>query len=64
MIIKADTVFLAFKGFQTKFSDAFAATEVDWPKVAMEVPSQASDETYGRFGSIPEHAGMDWRARG
>lgn len=53
MIVNADTVALAFKGFQTKFSDAFAATEVDWPKVAMEVPSQAADETYGWLGRFP-----------
>ncbi len=54
MILNADTVALAFKGFQTKFSDAFAATAVDWPKVAMEVPSQARDETNGWLGQFPD----------
>lgn len=53
MIINQDSIALAFKGFQTKFTDAFVATEVDWPKIAMEVPSQASDESYGWFAQFP-----------
>jgi len=54
MIINSDTLALAFKGFQTKFTDAFVATETDWPKVAMEVPSAAGDETYGWLGRFPD----------
>ena len=53
MIINQDSIALAFKGFQTKFTDAFVATEVDWPRIAMEVPSQASDESYGWFAQFP-----------
>lgn len=53
MLINQDTLSLAFDGFKTVFSDAFAAMEPDWPKIAMEVPSGSASETFGWLGTFP-----------
>lgn len=53
MLVNAETVALAFKGFKTIYSEAFTAMEPDWPKIAMEVPSGSASETYGWIGQFP-----------
>jgi phage major head subunit gpT-like protein len=54
MIIDGQTLDLAFRGFKTVYSDAFGATETHYDKIAMTVPSQSRDETYGWIGAFPQ----------
>lgn len=54
MIVNADTLDLVFKGFKTVYTDAYLAAEVHWDKIAMTVPSQGADETYGWLGHFPQ----------
>jgi len=53
MIINQSTIRDAFSSFNTVFNKAFAETEVQYPKVAMEVPSETRDETYAWLGAVP-----------
>ena len=42
-----------FESFNFVFNDAFKAVSVDWPKVAMRVPSVTAAENYGWLGQFP-----------
>ena len=53
MIVNSDTVALAFKGFQTIFTDARLEATTNADKIAMTVPSSSRDETYGWMGQFP-----------
>jgi phage major head subunit gpT-like protein len=54
MLINATTVRNAFTGFTTVYNDAFRTTESHFEKVAMTVPSSASEEQYGWLGQFPQ----------
>lgn len=43
-----------FSGFNTAFNDAVKATPTYWNKVAMDVKSTGSDETYGWLSGMPQ----------
>jgi len=58
MIVNADSIALAFKGFQTVFTDALMETPTNADKIAMTVPSTSRDETYGWLGMFP--AQREW----
>jgi len=51
LIINRASLNAMFTGFNTAFNDAFAAAPSDWGQVAMEVPSQQSQEQYAWLGS-------------
>ena len=53
MIVNAESISLAFKGFKTVFTDAFLQTPINYDKIAMTVPSVSRDETYGWLGQFP-----------
>ncbi|HBL49647.1 MAG TPA: head protein [Ruminiclostridium sp.] len=53
MIISSETINSVFHSFNTVFNMAFAAAEVRYLKVAMEVPSETRDETYAWLGATP-----------
>ena len=53
MLVNAQSLELAYKGFQTVFNDAREGTPSHFEKVAMTISSGASDETYGWIASIP-----------
>ena len=53
MIVNAESISLAFKGFKTVFTDAFLETPINYDKIAMTVPSASRDETYGWLGQFP-----------
>ncbi len=53
MIVNAAAISLVFQGFKTVVDASFEATTPDWPKIAMEVPSQSATENYGWFGQFP-----------
>ena len=50
MILNRQNIKNAFVGFNAIFNEAFEQAEPLWPQVAMEVPSEASEETYGWLG--------------
>ena len=54
MIINAQTIALAFKGFKSIFGDAYGKAPVFWDKIAMKVESTSRDETYGWLGQFPQ----------
>lgn len=54
MIISDENIALAFKGFSTVYNTAFEAAEIFHPKMAMEIMSSASEETYGWLGQFPQ----------
>ncbi|WP_323772054.1 Mu-like prophage major head subunit gpT family protein [Antarctobacter sp.] len=54
MLINAQNLDLVYKGFQTIYSDAYLAAEVNWDKIAMTVASEGSEETYGWLGMFPQ----------
>ena len=54
MIINAETIALAFKGFKSIFGDAYGKAPVFWDKIAMKVESTSRDETYGWLGQFPQ----------
>lgn len=54
MIINAQTIALAFKGFKSIFGDAYGKAPVFWDKIAMKVESSSRDETYGWLGQFPQ----------
>lgn len=53
MIVNADSLSLAFKGFKAVFTDAYMETPTNADKIAMTVPSSSRDETYGWMGMFP-----------
>lgn len=53
MMINGQTLDLAFKGFKTVFDGAFNTAPAFADKVAMTVPSESRDETYGWLGMFP-----------
>lgn len=54
MIMNAENIELAFKGFKTRFGDAYGSAPVDWNKIAMQVGSSTRSETCGWLGQFPE----------
>ncbi|WP_413221536.1 Mu-like prophage major head subunit gpT family protein [Tritonibacter mobilis] len=54
MLINAQTLDLAFRGFKTVYSDAFDAAPSHKGEVAMTVASSSRDETYGWLGQFPQ----------
>lgn len=54
MILNAQNIELAFRGFKTIFGDAYGAAPAYWEKIAMRVGSTARDETYGWIGQFPQ----------
>lgn len=54
MLINEQTLDLVFKGFKTKYTDAFMGAEPQWNKIAMQSPSTGSEETYGWIGEFPQ----------
>ena len=53
MIINGQTLDLAFKGFKSIYTDAHLAAPSHADKIAMTVPSNSRDETYGWLGQRP-----------
>jgi phage major head subunit gpT-like protein len=53
MIVNNETLDLAFKGFKTLYSDAFAAVQDHASEIAMAVASASRDETCAWLGSMP-----------
>jgi len=53
MIINQGTLRDAFSSFNTLFNKAFNELENNYPRVAMEVPSETRDETYAWLGDVP-----------
>ena len=54
MDITASLLNEMFSGFNTLFNKAVAATPVYWNKIAMDVRSSGSDETYGWLSGVPQ----------
>lgn len=54
MIMNAQNLELAFKGFKSLYTDAFTDAPSHASKIAMTVPSGARDETYGWLGQFPQ----------
>ncbi|HVJ50049.1 Mu-like prophage major head subunit gpT family protein [Desulfitobacterium sp.] len=53
MIINQAAINDIYSSFNTVFNKTLEETTVLHPKIAMEVPSEASDENYGWLGSMP-----------
>ena len=53
MIVNSETLTLAFKGFNAKFTDAFMEAPANADKIVMKVPSASRDESYGWLGQFP-----------
>jgi len=53
MIINQANVRDIFQSFNTVFNMAFQETKTQYPRVAMEVPSETKDETYAWLGAVP-----------
>lgn len=53
MIINSGTIREAFQSFNTVFNKAFHKMEAQYPRVAMEVPSETRDENYAWLGAVP-----------
>jgi len=53
MIINQQTIQALTTNFKTVFNKAFDETKPQYPLVAMEVPSVASDENYAWLGELP-----------
>ncbi len=53
MLINAQNLELAFKGFKTLFTEAYMAAPAQAEKIFMRVPSASADETYGWLGAFP-----------
>lgn len=54
MIINAQSLDLAFRGFKAIYSDAYTKTHADYDKIAMTVPSSTAEENYGWLGQFPQ----------
>lgn len=53
MIVNAQSIELAFKGFKTVFTDAYMSAPAHADKISMKVASSSADETYGWLGAFP-----------
>ncbi|MCT4509909.1 MAG: Mu-like prophage major head subunit gpT family protein [Tepidibacter sp.] len=53
MLINRHNLQDLFNNFNTIFNKTFEKTEIMYPKIAMEIPSSTSDETYSWLGSLP-----------
>jgi phage major head subunit gpT-like protein len=53
MIVNAEAVNLAFKGFKSLFTDACLETPANADRIVMTVPSASRDETCGWLGQFP-----------
>ena len=53
MIISGQVLDLAFKGFKAVYTDAYLETPAHADNIAMTVPSESRDETYGWLGQFP-----------
>ncbi len=54
MLINAQTLDLVFKGFQSRYTDAYLKAPTHRDQIAMTVTSSGRDETYGWLGSFPQ----------
>ncbi len=54
MILNAENIELAFKGFKTRYNTAYLNAPAQYDKIAQIVPSAARDETYGWLGQFPQ----------
>lgn len=53
MIVNQGSLREIYSSFNTVFNKTYEETTVLYPKIAMEVPSEASDENYAWLGSMP-----------
>ena len=53
MIINSGTIREAFQSFNIVFNKAFQEMDAQYPRVAMEVPSETRDEGYAWLGAVP-----------
>lgn len=53
MIISSSSLREIYSSFNTVFNKTYSETPVLYPKIAMEVPSEASDENYAWLGAMP-----------
>lgn len=53
MIINQGTMQDIFNNFNVIFNKRMDETQVDYPRIAMVVPSESSEETYTWFGQLP-----------
>lgn len=53
MIVNQQALRDVYQSFNTVFNKAFSEVEVNYPKVAMEVPSETRSETYAWLGAAP-----------
>ncbi len=54
MLINGDKLDIAFKGFSTAFNNGFTRASSHYESIAMVVPSEGSDNTYGWLGQLPK----------
>lgn len=54
MIINKSNLSNLFIGYQAAFNKGFQGAESVWPKIAMKVSSQTSEENYGWLGQVPK----------
>lgn len=54
MLVNAQNLNLVYSGFKAIYTDAYDAAPADAMKIAMEVPSAATEETYGWLGQFPQ----------
>jgi len=53
MIINSGTIREAFQSFNTVFDKEFQEVKAQYPRVAMEVPSEMRDKSYTWLGAVP-----------
>lgn len=53
MIVNTSSLREIYSSFNTVFNKAYEETTVLYPKIAMEVPSEANDENYAWLGAMP-----------
>lgn len=53
MLITAQSLAAMFIGFNANFKEGLGEAPSHWRKIALEVPSQTSEETYGWIGQFP-----------
>lgn len=53
MLINSANLDSLFKGYSAKYRDSYNKTPAYWDKVAMKMPSDGRDQTYGFLGTFP-----------
>lgn len=53
MLINQQNLQAIYTGFKTIFNKTISEANVQYPQIAMEVPSSTSDENYAWFGGLP-----------